>query len=129
MIITPHLVELAKRMGQDNLNGQYTVNPNDRIRAARVIDLLVASTSPAAQRGARDLIRQMSVVPWKVIANIHRSASDSTPHINVEVSRKIYHLRLDARGCVFDITAADAGETIRPPGPSPWVRPGAVEPD
>ena len=48
------------------------------------------------------------------------------PHITVEVGGKNYHLRLDGRGCVFDITAVLQGETVRPSGHRPWVRPGAI---
>ncbi len=72
------------------------------------------------------MLRQMGLAPWHVIANVHPSGDDPTPHITVEVCGKNYHLRLDARGCVFDITLRNAGETVRPSGHRPWVRPGAI---
>jgi len=126
MQVTPQVIEAAKQMGNDNLNRQYTARPGDTIRADRVVDLLVNATSPAAQRGARDLLRQMGLAPWMVIANIHQSEDDNTPHITIEVGRQRYHLRLDIRGCTFDITVVDDGETVRPSGHRPWVRPGAI---
>jgi hypothetical protein len=43
----------------------------------------------------------------------------------VEVRGARYHLRLDGRGCVFDITRVVGDETYRPAGGPPWVGPGA----
>jgi hypothetical protein len=52
MIVLPQVVHEAKRQGQDDFKNQYSTPPNDKIRAYRVVDLLVDSTSPAAQPGA-----------------------------------------------------------------------------
>jgi hypothetical protein len=124
MNILQQTVDAAKRNGKDNLAGQSTA---DKLRADRVVDLLVSATSPGAQAGARELLRAMSLGPWEMIAGVHKSANDLTPHITVNVRGKRHHIRLDARGCVFDISLVNsAGETIRPSGHRPWVRPGAV---
>ena len=82
MIVLPQIVQSAKRQGNDNFNNQYSNPPTDKTRAYRIVDLLVDSTSPAAQPGARELLTQMALSPWKVIANVHRSESDWTPPYN-----------------------------------------------
>lgn len=127
MHVFPDVVQKAKSKGIDNIYGQYTPVPGNRIRASKVVDLLVNSTSPAAQPGARELLRRMGIAAWSVVANIHSNENDPTPRITVELQGRIrYHLRLDARGCVFDITFQNAGETVRLSGHRPFVRPGAV---
>jgi len=127
MHVDPRIVLEAKRNGIDNIYGQFTADPGHRVRANRVVDLLVSSTSPGAQPGARELLRRMRIGDWTVIANVHSNENDPTPRITVEVQRIRYHLRLDARGCVFDITLRNnAGEVVRLSGHSPFVRPGAI---
>ena len=126
MYVLPRIVEAAKRCGDDNIHGQFTDVPGDTVRAGNVVDLLVNATSPGAQLGARKLLTLMSNSRWKVIANIHRSRNDPTPHIRVSVRNEEYHLRLDARGCVFDITHRKGDETIRLSQHLPYVRPGAA---
>jgi hypothetical protein len=122
VIVTATLVQSAKQYGLDNLRGQFP------IRASKVVDLLVNATSPAAQRGARELLSRMSVGPWKAIRDIHQSADDPTPHLTVEIRDTNYHLRLDARACIFDITGkTKSGEIIRLAGVPPHLRPGAAE--
>jgi hypothetical protein len=72
-------------------------------------------------------LRQMGIAPWSVVANVHTNEYDPTPRITVEVQGRRYHLRLDARGCVFDITFVNnAKETVRLSGHRPFVRPGAI---
>jgi hypothetical protein len=127
MYAPPQIVEAAKRNGRDNIYGQFQVRLNDRIRADRVVDLLVNATSPAAQRGARELLHQMGRGGWDVIAPVHSNLGDPTPHIRLSVCKTQYHVRLDARGCIFDITFLDeAGKTSRLSGYEPWARPGAI---
>jgi hypothetical protein len=126
MYVSPRTVEAAKRCGHDNIHGQFTDVPRDTVRAGKVVDLLVKATSPGAQLGARKLLTLMSNGGWKVIANVHRSRNDPTPHIRVSVCNVEYHLRLDARGCVFDITYRKGDETIRLSQHLPYVRPGAA---
>lgn len=90
-----------------------------------VVDLLAGSTSPAAQLGARDLLRQMSATPWRVIRGAHRSPEDPNLHVTIAIAQTRYHLRLDAKSCVFDITHIADKQTARPAGHKPWVGPGA----
>src|SRR5262249_48379046 len=89
-----------------------------------VIDLLAQSTSPAAQPGARKLLQEMTTTTWRVIRGAHRS-DDLTWHILVAIGKKRYHLRLDGRSCICDITYVSDDETQRLAGHKPWVGPGA----
>lgn len=126
MYIDSNVVRAAKQMGVDNIYGQYTPRAGERVRAHRVVDLIVESTSPGAQAGARELLRRMGTGPWTVIANVHANENDPTPRLTVEVGGTRYHLRLDARGCIFDITFVNRGQTLRLSGHLPFVRPGAA---
>ncbi len=94
------------------------------MRADQVVDLLAEFTSPAAQRGARILLHEMTTAHWTVVAGIHRSPHDPTPHITVEVRRRRYHLRLDRQQCIFDIVSTVDDEHQRLGGNKPWVGPG-----
>jgi hypothetical protein len=125
MIVSQSVVTAAKEWGDDNMAGQYVEAGRRPIRADHVVDLLAERTSPAAQRGARCLLQDMPGRAWTVIASIHRSPDDSTPHITIQVRGRNYHLRLDGNECVFDITATVAGQRQRPAGSMPWVGPGA----
>ena len=127
MHVAPQIVEAAKRNGRDNIYGQSKTRFNDRIRAEKVVDLLVTATSPAAERGARELLHQMGRKPWDVLRPVHTSESDPTPPITLGQGQDKYHLRLDARGCVFDVTLKEKDKaTIRLSGHEPWMRPGAT---
>jgi hypothetical protein len=94
-------------------------------RVEDVVDLLASSISPAAQSGARRLLQQMSTETWYVIRGAHRSPDDPNQHVTIEVHRNRYHLRLDRRECVYDITCYVAQQVQRPAGREPWTRPGA----
>ena len=126
MIVDPGTLTMAARNGSAARNlyvppGGQPVNPD------RVVELLASHSSPRAQPGARVLLREMARGPWVITASVHRvgHAGDATPHVNVIVGRKQYHLRLDASGCVFDITSVTGEGTQRPSGNLPWVPPGA----
>ncbi len=126
MIISPSIVSAAKAAGESNTGGQFVPEGGVPISAAAVVDLLVDSTSPRAQPGARKLLRDMAGLPWRVIAPAHPSPDDQTPHITIRVHALDYHLRLDGQGCIFDITATKKnGQRLRPAGSKPWVGPGA----
>ena len=103
MYVPPQIVEAAKLNGRDNIYGQFKVRLNDRIRADRVVDLLANATSPAAQRGARELLHQMGRGGWDVIAPVHSNRGDPTPHIRVSVCKTQYISAL-TRGDVFSIS-------------------------
>jgi hypothetical protein len=124
MVISPSIIASAKRWGDDNMAGQIVPAGGRAMRAAEVVDLLANRTSPRAQPGARKLLNDMATGPWRVVSPIHNSG-DGTPHLTVELNRDRYHLRMDAQGCVFDITATIAGQRQRPSGNKPWVPPGA----
>src|SRR5262245_30379510 len=102
MVVSPQVIASAKSRAERF--PQYVPALGRSIRAELVVDMMVESTSPAAQRGARELLRNMSCTPWRVVAAVHSSQADATRHITVEVGRTRYHLRLDGRGCIFDIT-------------------------
>jgi hypothetical protein len=123
MPVLPVLVERAKKNGNDAIR-QFGSAPNDRMRASRVVDLLVESTSPAAQRGVKLLLRMMNQTVWYVVRGVHVSQRDPTPHITIEIDDR-YHLRLDRNGCIFDITYWDGNQNVRLAGHRPWIRPGA----
>ena len=124
MIIAPAIITAAKQHGQKELAGSAV--PGERFtQVDAVVDLLAETTSPAAQPGARDLLQQMSTTTWRVIRGAHTSADDGTPHVTIEVGRTRYHLRLDGRGCIFDITRVVAAQVQRPAGRNPWEPPGA----
>jgi hypothetical protein len=124
MIVSPEIVESAKNNGR-RLN-QYVPSLGRRITTDEVVDLLAERTSPAAQRGARALLRIMRDRRWHVSAAVHTNEDDSTPHLTVAVRGVGYHLRLDGRGCIFDITMMDGDGVERPSGNRPWVRPGSI---
>lgn len=127
MFVDPRMLQKAKINGVDNIYHQHTPQPGDRIRAGRVVDLLADFTSPRAQPGARELLRKMGDGRWYVVANVHTNANDPTPRITVEVRKTRYHVRIDAKGCVFDITYVNAAnQTVSLSGQPPWVRPGAM---
>ncbi|MCA9136598.1 MAG: hypothetical protein KDB00_07560 [Planctomycetales bacterium] len=99
--------------------------PNEAFASVdAVVDLLANSTSPAASPAARQLLQQMSSSRWRVIRGNHRSSADPTPHVTIEVGGTRYHLRLDGRSCVFDITHVSSDETQRLAGRKPWQGPG-----
>jgi hypothetical protein len=124
MIIASSIVTAAKAHGVKTL-AQSTV-PGERFtQVDAVVDLLAGSTSPLAQPGARKLLREMSVNEWSVIRGVHPSPDDPTPHILLLVDDVRYHLRVDAKDCIFDITCREAGQTVRPSGSKPWVSPGS----
>ena len=124
MFISPSTVADAKKLGTRQL--AHSALPGEPYTAIdAVVDLLAESTSPAAQRGARILLSQMGTLPWEVIRGAHRSSDDPSLHITIAIAATRYHLRLDARSCVFDITHVVGNKTHRLAGPKPWVGPGA----
>jgi len=124
MNISPSIVTQARRNGDAMMSRQYAPAHAPRISADTVVTFLVDRSSPGAQRTARMLLRQMATGPkWRVLAAIHKSPSDQTKHMTISVMGIAYHLRLDNRLCVFDITRVSGDEVVRPGG-IPWAPPG-----
>lgn len=123
MIISSAIVEAAKRNGERF--PQFVPSLGRPINSDDVVDLLAERTSPAAQPSARQLLREMTNGPWRVVAAIHQNDNDSTPHVTVEIGGTRYHLRLDARECIFDITYFNRDIIARPAGLPGWLAPGA----
>jgi hypothetical protein len=126
MIVDAGTVTMAKRNGRTARN-LYVPPGGKPINEGQVVDLLAGRTSPRAQPGARDLLREMALRDWVVTAAAHPGGfgGDPTPHVTVIVNRRQYHLRLDRSGSVFDITFMDGQGPQRPSGNLPWVPPGA----
>jgi hypothetical protein len=126
MIVDPGTVTMAKQNGRTAHN-LYVPPGGDPINVDQVVDLLAERTSPRAQPAARALLRRMAVVDWLLTAGVHRPGygGDLTRHVNVVVDRRQYHVRLDAAGCVFDVTFGDGRGVQRPGVVPPWVPPGA----
>ncbi len=123
MQVSPHVITAALRNGRGN-GAAY----GEPVNAAAVVAMLAERIAPRAQSAARTLLRQMAAGSWKVVAGIHQSASDGTPHITVDAGGR-RHLRLDRRGVIFDITTAGATPAQRRGGwPPPWSAPGAAPP-
>jgi hypothetical protein len=127
MIVSSQIIVEAKKQAKSGPRiKQYVESPGGSIRADEVVDLLATSTSPAAQRGARQLLRDMAESPWCVMAAPHSNSKDPTWHITIDVDGTGYHLRLDARGCISDITHVTKEGTQRISGNRPWAGPGSV---
>jgi hypothetical protein len=122
MIVSAQILESARQRGERFR--QFIPARGSLVRPDEIVDRLAAGTSPAAQRGARDLLRKMACSPWRVVASLHANERDGTDHITIEIVDTRYHLRLDARGCIFDITAASKTGVERVSGARPWAGPG-----
>jgi hypothetical protein len=123
MFVSASTVTAARSKGSKEL-ASSVIQGERFTRVDAVVDLLATATNPRAQPGARNLLQQMAVVPWRVIRGAHKSGDDRTLHVTVAIAETRYHLRLDGNSCVFDITRVRAGQTERPAGSKPWVGPG-----
>lgn len=105
-------------------NGTNRCQYSSKITPEQVVLMLVGATEPGAQPAARRLLHDMASRRWATLVGPHLSPSDpKTLHITIEVGRA-YHLRLTARGFIFDITTNIGGQTTRAAG-APWTPPGA----
>jgi hypothetical protein len=124
MIVFHQIIAAAKSNGVRQLEGHAP--PWERLtQTDAVVDLIVNSSSPAAQAPARILIRKMSEVEWTLIRGVHSSPSDPTPHVTIDIRGRRYHLRVDASDCIFDITFVAGKQLQRLTGREPWLAPGA----
>jgi hypothetical protein len=121
MYVLPKTIEDATN------NGNILAQGNKKSpRCDQIVDMLVNSVSPGAELAARILLRLMEKNPWQAIRGIHPSPNDPTRHMRLDIRGVSYHLRLDAKNVIFDITYVDsAGATRRLSGREPWLRPGA----
>ncbi len=117
---------LARQKGRSG--GQY--HRGQRINVRQVVDLLQAGAQrqrhTAIRQASRALLVLMSQTSWVVSAGPHQGGSggrgqgpDSTNHITIRI-RHSYHLRLDQRGHLFQITGPNM------PSHKPWVAPGSA---
>jgi hypothetical protein len=104
--------------------GQYVSRFGINVR--RVVDLLVTGSGVerhhSVRRSANAVLELMAANVWTVTAGPHQAGrgGDNTVHITVRVAHKSYHIRLDNKGHVFQITGDSIG-----PGVPPWIAPGA----
>lgn len=122
MYVSASIVVAAIRNGDDSVARRHPNDPLNSVEA--IVRLLADRVSPAAQRAARFLLEGMKGVPWKVLRGIPVSDRDPTPHALIELRGTQYHLRVDGRQCVWDITKVVQGQTVRVAGSLPWSAPG-----
>lgn len=87
-----------------------------------VVDLLVEGRQPnrhpAIRINSNKLLAMMAQKKWLLTAGAHQSPGDQTTHYTVSIGDHKYHLRLDARGHLFDISGPGL------PDLAPWAAPG-----
>lgn len=99
-----------------------------------ILNLLVNGSQPtrhpAIRRASSSLIEKMAEASWRISAGPHKGGregdrgADSTNHITVSFGPgRSYHLRLDRKGHLFQIT----GPGI-PSETQPWQAPGSHPP-
>jgi hypothetical protein len=95
--------------------GQFTI-AGKTSNAADVVDRLDGaqrnSRSMVLKRDAGYLLDQMAIGQWQVTAGPHPSNSDKTSHITLRIFDvdQQYHLRLDNKGILFEVTHPDSEE-------------------
>ncbi|MEX2142809.1 MAG: hypothetical protein WD894_26370 [Pirellulales bacterium] len=126
---------IARRKGRSA--GQFAIKRGDKVLSANVddvVDLLDEAAKgnrhPAVRYDSEALLDEMAMADdWKVTAGAHRKGQpgsntmDATNHLTVKVGDKSYHLRLDARGQLFQVTDK-TGNGIG--GVAPWASPGKL---
>lgn len=92
------------------------------LSAIQLIDLLQNRVAPGAERASRELVRRM-IAHKHFNRRAHTEGSDDqTRHYTIYVNDRGHHLRLDARGIVFQITDENQHDLGTVP---PWVAPGS----
>jgi len=92
------------------------------LSARELLELLQRRVAMGAERGCRELVRRLARSPYSNMKAHNKGSRDKTMHYTIWIKGKGHHLRLDARGIIFQITddrGRDLG--IIPP----WVAPGA----
>jgi hypothetical protein len=127
---------LARKKGSSS--GQFAIKRGDKLVTANVdhvVDLLDEAAKgnrhTAVRREANDLLEEMAWADdWKVTAGRHRkgdpgsNTEDATNHLTVKIGDKSYHLRLDSRGQLFQVSDTP-GSGIGTSGIPPWASPGS----
>ena len=90
------------------------------LSANQLIDILEHRVAYGAERASRVLVRLMCA--RKHYTEKAHTSTDKTMHYLMRVGSKSCHLRLDARGVVFQITDEQGHDLGTVP---PWVAPGA----
>ena len=117
----------ARQKGRSS--GQYA--PGSSINVRQVVELLAASCEGtrhmAIRQTARALLEQMADNLWQITAGPHSGGfggggrnPDQTNHITLRVNHRSYHLRMDNKGHLFQITGGNA------PSVAPWIAPGTA---
>ena len=129
------LAKLAERRGRWAVDAYAKggTSPSD------VVERLLNAAGEGNNRysvrmNAKKMIEQMSDKDWVISAGPHKTTStvgmvlDKTPHITLEIAGQphAYHLRLDAKGHIWEIRTIDGGRPINPipRTPRPWKGPG-----
>lgn len=116
-------VHAARRNGSSN--NQFVAGRS--INVDLVLDLLVGGAAvhrhPSIRRASNALIADMARGRWRVAAGPHRGGrgGDQTDHVTVTFGPgRSFHLRLDRRGHLFQITDPSGRSAV-----DPWAAPGS----
>lgn len=93
---------------------------------AALIELMTNRVAPGAERGARALARILEDRRFSVQDAHEEGSRDAVNHYTVWVhhhGHRGYHLRLDSRGIIFQVTGPDGRDLGQV---SPWVAPGST---
>ncbi len=127
------VIPVARSLGRSS--GQFYIRRGDRMVTANVdevLDLLQDGAGigrhPAVKRDSKELLDRLAMSrEWRVSAGPHRkgdpgsSTRDATTHITVTIDTSTsYHLRLDKRGHLFQVTDEKGSLS----GIKPWSSPG-----
>jgi hypothetical protein len=111
------VVDVARKRGK--AGGQYVGHGDEVVSVNHVVDLLESAAQPGRAPAVRDeasefLGRLAMSDEWVATAGIHRSGSDATRHITVDVEGIVgqFHLRVDKRGHLFAITHGPKAEPL-----------------
>lgn len=111
-------------------NGSLYTNwyGDERPSVDGVVDLLMEGSRfhrhIAVRHNSSKLLSMMAQKRWELTAGSHQTSSDrpgadKTNHYDVSLGGKVYHLRHDARGHLFEVTGPGL------PSLAPWASPGS----
>ncbi|MGI9628763.1 MAG: hypothetical protein ACR2QM_18150 [Longimicrobiales bacterium] len=86
-----------------------------------LLELLERKISPRAHFSRTKLVRELARARHRNLRAHTTGSDDKTMHYTVFVRGTGYHLRLDAKGVVYQITDGPNSDLSSVP---PWVRPG-----
>lgn len=94
------------------------------LTAQQLIHLLECRVSPGALPGRNELVRRLADCRRHRNLRAHTEGSDDgTSHYTVYIDGRGYHLRVDAKGIIFQVTD-NSRQDIR--GYDPWRPPGSA---